>query len=181
VKYTLTVLVVVVLVSAGAGFGLRVEASSQAPRSQEPDVLPALLTEVHALRVAMEEIASAGPRIQLALGRLQLQEQRVNTLLRRIESVQADIVKASQDTDKLKDEFTQMEQASKSARVPAEEAQQVEAMLPRLRANWGRAAANLQRLQIEESTLTGELSTEQGRWADINRQMEELERTLARK
>ena len=47
----------------------------------------ALLTEVRGLRHAMEQMAAAGPRVQLALGRLQLQEQRVNTLVRRLETV----------------------------------------------------------------------------------------------
>jgi chromosome segregation ATPase len=179
VKQKLAVLVLV-LVSAGAGLVLRLQASSS-PQTQPADALPALLTEVHALRVAIEEMASVGPRVQLALGRLQLQEQRVNTLLRRIENVESEIVKASQETDKSKEEFTHLEQEVKSARNPPETLQQLEAMLPQTRTNWGRAAANLQRLQLEESTLTSELSTEQGRWSDINRQMEELERALTRK
>lgn len=42
--------------------------------SQQPDVLNALLVEVRGLRAAMEELASAGPRVQLSMGRLQLQE-----------------------------------------------------------------------------------------------------------
>jgi hypothetical protein len=53
------------------------------------DVLTQLLTEVRGLRAAMEQMASAGPRVQLVLGRLQLQEQRVNTLVRRQESVRS--------------------------------------------------------------------------------------------
>ena len=41
--------------------------------------MPALLTEVRGLRVAMEQMTSAGARVQLALGRLQLQESRLNS------------------------------------------------------------------------------------------------------
>ena len=51
--------------------------AAQSGRSAEPDVLNALLAEVRGLRAAMEQMSSAGPRVQLALGRLQLQEQRV--------------------------------------------------------------------------------------------------------
>jgi hypothetical protein len=59
------------LVIAGAiGVGLGV---SMAAQGTAPDVLGALLTEVRGLRQAMEQMASAGPRAQLALGRLQLQ------------------------------------------------------------------------------------------------------------
>src|SRR5687767_14532699 len=64
-------------------------------QSQEPQgVLSALLVEVRGLRAAMEQMASAGPRVQLALGRLQLQEQRLNTLVRRLEGVRDQLAQA---------------------------------------------------------------------------------------
>ena len=179
-KQILAVLVLVLL-WVSAGLALRVHASSRPTQIQQPDALPALLTEVRALRVAMEQMASAGPRVQLALGRLQLQEQRVNTLLHRIESVQSDILKTSQENDRLKQEFADIEQRSKSPQVPPEEQRQLQGMLPQVRASWGRSSESLQRLQAEETTLTADLASEQGRWTDINRQLEELERVLARK
>src|SRR5262245_32985306 len=46
-------------------------------QSQGVDPLPALLAEVHALRVTMEQQGSVGPRIQLTMARLNIQEQRV--------------------------------------------------------------------------------------------------------
>src|SRR5688572_1086 len=46
------------------------------------DLTTALLVEVRGLRAAIEQLASSNARIQLAIGRLQIQEQRVNTLLR---------------------------------------------------------------------------------------------------
>ena len=50
-------------------------AAAQTPgASQSGDIMPALLQEVRGLRVAMEQMTSAGARVQLALGRLQLQE-----------------------------------------------------------------------------------------------------------
>ena len=42
-------------------------------------------------------------------------------------------------------------------------------------------SADILRLQGEEASLAQQLSTEQGRWSDINRGLEELERALARK
>ena len=59
-----------------------------ATRAQEqPGILPSLLVEVRGLRAAIEQMASAGPRVQLALGRLQLQEQRLNTLLMKLDGI----------------------------------------------------------------------------------------------
>ena len=107
-----------VLVAAGAGLGVRARAAAQAARATDQDVLPALLIEVRGLRAAMEQMASAGPQVQLALGRLQLQEQRVNNLLRRIESVQNQLVTALQESDKAKQELTGLENELKSGSRP---------------------------------------------------------------
>ena len=171
-----------VLVAGGAGLGLRSRVSAQAPRAADQEVLPALLIEVRGLRAAMEHMASAGPRVQLALGRLQLQEQRVNNLLRRMESVQNDLSGALQEADKARQEVARTEGALRSGNIPPVEREHVEErVLPSFRANAVLAAAKVQRLQTEESGLNQELATEQNRWTDINRQMEELERTLTRK
>lgn len=177
-----TIGVITLLVVAwGAGLGLRSPVSAQAPRTADQDVLPALLIEVRGLRAAMEHMASAGPRVQLALGRLQLQEQRVNNLLRRMESVQNDLSAALQEADKARQEVARTEGALRSGNIPPLEREHVEDILPSFRANAVLAAAKVQRLQTEESGLAQELATEQNRWTDINRQMEELERTLTRK
>ncbi len=50
-----------------------------------------------------------------------------------------------------------------------------------MKAMSARAATEVQRLQVEESGIVQELASEQGRWSDINRQMEELERALGKK
>lgn len=175
------VVLTLVLVAGGAGLGVRIRAAAQAPRAADQDVLPALLIEVRGLRAAMEQMASAGAQVQLALGRLQLQEQRVNNLLRRMESVHHELSAALLESDRAMQEFTRMESALKSAGLPPEERQQVEGMLPQVKANQGHALAKVQRLQVEESGLTQELATEQGRWTEINQRMEELERALTRK
>jgi chromosome segregation ATPase len=175
------VVLTLVLVAGGAGLGVRARAAAQATRATDQDVLPALLIEVRGLRAAMEQMASAGPQVQLALGRLQLQEQRVNNLLRRIESVQNDLAKALEDSDRARQRLTMSKDALKSGRLPAEEQRQEEIILPELQATQGRALANVQRLQAEESGLTQELAAEQIRWAEINQRMEELERALTRK
>jgi predicted nucleic acid-binding Zn-ribbon protein len=175
------VVLTLVLVVGGAGLGVRARAATQATRATDQDVLPALLIEVRGLRAAMEQMASAGPQVQLALGRLQLQEQRVNNLLRRMESVQNEVAGALRESENTRQEFTKFENALKSAGIGPEEREHLENTLPFLKAVHGRALANVQRLQAEESGLTQELATEQGRWTDINQRLEELERALTRK
>lgn len=173
--------ITLVVVAWGAGLGLRSRVSAQASRAADQEVLPALLIEVRGLRAAMEHMASAGPRVQLALGRLQLQEQRVNKLLRRMESVQNDLAGTLQEADKARQQVARMEGELKSNRFEPDQQKDVENMLPDLQAGVGRLLAKVQRLQVGESDLAQELATEQNRWTDINRQMEELERALTRK
>lgn len=63
---TLTRVSGVALVIAAAAGGPFVVRAQQA--TTPPDVLVGLLVEVRGLRAAMEQMASAGPRVQLALG-----------------------------------------------------------------------------------------------------------------
>jgi hypothetical protein len=152
---------------------------SQASRGQ--DVLPALLVEVRGLRAAMEAMASSGPRVQLALGRLQLQEQRVNNLLRRLETVRASLAGAQREEEQSRVQIATVEEMFKSAAVPEGMSRaQVEEQLVMIKNAASFAATEVQRLQVEESGIVQELATEQGRWTDINQRMEELERGLTR-
>ena len=167
-----------VVVGSAAGLGLATRVAAQGTRADQ-DVLPALLVEVRGLRAAMEQMASAGPQVQLALGRLQLQEQRVNNLVRRMEGLQNELTSAGRDTDKAREELATMETALKT--MSGDERMAVEGIIPRLKTAHAREVARVQRLQVEEAGLNQELATEQGRWTEINQRMEELERALTRK
>ena len=144
-----------------------------------PETLAALLVEVRGLRAAMEQMASAGPRVQLALGRLQLQEQRVNTLVRRLEEVRGNLAQARKEFDALTERMAQFEAGSREAAEP-EMRREIEAQLKGLKAEIARANLDIQRLQNDEAVLAQDIAAEQGRWAEINQRLEELERSLGR-
>ena len=174
---------VVILIAAGLGLGAALQSGLSAQASQAAqgqDVLPALLIEVRGLRAAMEQMASSGPRVQLALGRLQLQEQRVNNLLRRLEAARGSMSGVQREEENLRQMLAQLEEASRTA-PEALQRGQAEHELAMTKIALARAATELQRLQLEESGIVQELASEQGRWSDINQRMEELERTLTRK
>jgi hypothetical protein len=151
---------------------------AQAPAGGQTDVLAALLTEVRGLRAAMEQMAAAGPRVQLALGRLQLQEQRVNTVVRRLEAVRTNLSAAQREHDAAASRLRDVEKAREA--VDPSERKEAEMVLPRLQRALAQAAGEVQRLLAEESALNVDISGEQARWSDINRRLEELERSLAR-
>jgi chromosome segregation ATPase len=143
--------VIVVLLLGGAAARGRTQgvATSQ-------DVLPALLAEVRGLRAAIEQMASAGPRVQLALGRLQLQEQRINTLIRRLETVRASLTTAQREQTAHEDGLKGLEAALKEAH-PEREALEAQAM--QMKRGAARAAAEVQRLLGEEAAVTAEITT----------------------
>ena len=117
--------------------------------------------------------------MQLALGRLQLQEQRVNTMVRRLEEVKASLGQAQKQLDEMTGRAAGLERASREASDP-EERRQAELMSRELKPEVTRAMSDVRRLEGEEATLSQDISGEQGRWADINRRLEELERSLGR-
>jgi len=153
--------------------------AAQAQARSEPDVLPALLTEVRALRLAMEQMASAGPRVQLAMGRLQLQEQRINTLLRRLESTRDSMRSLEKQIAEGQDGIGRVEQSLKQSDIP--DRLELERRLAAGRRSLADSNADLQRLAADEASLVQEIGMEQGRWNDINTRLEELDRALTRR
>ena len=171
-RATASVLVVVSLFVAAL-------AISPGHAQESQSILPALLTEVRGLRAAMEQMAAAGPRVQLALGRLQLQEQRVNTLLRRLETVRDSLASAERELLQHQNQlatFEAMRDRSLEPNHPPRE--EIEQMLKNFKNEASRASAEVQRLTAEETSIAGEIATEQARWTDLNQRLEELERSL---
>jgi len=160
-----------------------------APGSQ--DVMPALLTEVRGLRVAMEQMATAGARVQLVLGRLQLQEQRLTSAIKRLDETRTRLADTQRGLAEMTEQLTAMENAGKDgalalaphgqASSPEEMARMREEMKTQFTRQVAHMNAEVQRLTMEETTLANEVATEQARWMEFNQKLEELERGLGRK
>jgi len=174
--------VTVMATLAAAALGGSVVGRAQPPKttSTPPDVLSALLTEVRGLRAAMEQMASAGARVQLALGRLQLQEQRVNNLVRRLEVVKASLSDAQRGLEGTERRMKGLDAWSRESADPVER-QAAEQELRALKPQVPQLNADVQRLLAEETSLTQDIANEQHRWTDFNQRLEELERSLGRR
>jgi hypothetical protein len=146
---------------------------------QDPDVLGALLGEVRGLRTAIEQMSSASARVQLAMGRLQLNEQRITTYMRRMDEIRDRRPAAELDVQKRQREVDAFVDAIRQSGRPA--SAEVEAELKRVKGDLAEAKAYLLRLQTEEAQLSRDIATEQDRWAEINRTLEELDRVLTRR
>lgn len=152
-----------------------------APAAQNPDLTRELLVEIRGLRGAMEQLASAGPRVQLMFGRLQLQEQRINEQLRKADVVRAQLAKAQQEESEQRRQIQGFEEALERRNLPNADLKDMEESLPRMRQHLTFLVGEVQKFQVEEANLSSIISTEQSRWADINRALDELDRTLSRR
>lgn len=77
--------------------------------SPTADPLAALLSEVHALRLAMEHSATVTPRIQLTLARLNIEEQRIAQLAAQLDRTRRELTDAALETQKLADALAEIE------------------------------------------------------------------------
>ena len=168
--------------------------ASARTQTQEPaqssNILPALLTEVRGLRAAMEQMASAGARVQLALGRLQLQEQRLNAAINRLDGTRMRLSEMQRNLVEQQEQVAMLENMAKESgnRVPPAgqgehepDAKQFEMMVKDQQRGIARMNAEIQRLSAEEVALSNDVASEQARWSDLNQRLEELERGLTRR
>jgi hypothetical protein len=116
----------------------------------------------------------------LFVSRLQLQEGRMNTMIRRLDSVRETLASEQRELVNAQDGVKSAESdlASGLAGISREELVRLVAGRKR---QMEERRATVARLTAEETQLSADLATEQGRWTDINQRLDELERTLSRR
>lgn len=171
-----SMIVTAILVATAAASSWRPVAAQATPSD---GVLPALLVEVKGLRAAMEQMASAGPRVQLSVGRLQLQETRMNGMIRRLDTVRDSLADARRNVDRFKGAMKMFESDTRKPGDPPQE--EMASMLAGMKTELASSQATVDRLAAEEQQLANDLAIEQARWVDINQRLDELERSLAAK
>ena len=145
--------------------------------------IQALVAEVRALRVSMEQLMSAGPRIQLFTARLQLQETRVNNMIRRLDGVRDELSNTREELATAEQSQKAIEERLASTTL-AENSGERLALAEQLPAQRRRAATLRTRVTAltgEEAQLMADIGAEQARWNDINARLDDLERLLAKK
>jgi chromosome segregation ATPase len=172
--------VTLVLAVAATLTGAVVSARQTSPAKND-EVLPALLAEVKGLRAAMEQMASAGPRVQLFVGRLQLQEARITSMARRLDTVRDSLAGAQAHYENTRQRFKELQSAMAENREGLPPRAELESLLANLRSEMSAAKTAVDRLTAEEAQLVQDLTVEQGRWTEINQRLDELERALIKR
>lgn len=140
-----------------------------------------LLDEVRRLRVAIETMVSTSARVQIVFGRLQLQEQRTATAARRLDDLREQLARVTAESARMNGGIADLEESFRSGRGTPEERENWENEIKGLKRVAAQQETERQRLQTEEGMAANALAAEQGRWVELNQQLEELERTLARR
>jgi chromosome segregation ATPase len=156
---------------------------AQAPAGTGPvDIMPALLEEVRGLRHAMEQMSTAGPRVQLALGRLQLQEQRINHAIKRADDARARLTQLqreqTEERGRLRGFESLLTERGTRPNVEGPPLEELAAMIKHHKQRLAEHDAAVQRGAAEEALFATEVATEQTRWTEMNQRLEELERGL---
>lgn len=160
---------------ASALVSVAVLAQQPAPQA---DSTAALVQELRALRQAVEQMLAANVRVQLLMGRLQLQETRILSLGRQSTDIEARLASLRQEKDGLAMQqkvFAFMPDRTEDPKMREEAKQASEALAERMKEIDGRYLA----LQNEQASIQQTIAMEQGRWGDFNQRLEELERLLS--
>ena len=137
-----------------------------------------LLTEVRLLRQAIESLAGTNARVQIVFGRLQLQEQRTESAARRLDQARMATAGMTIRATEVADRYKQLEEAIAENQGKPEQMDDMRRELRALRAEIDQVEAERTRAMTAEAEAAAILNQEQGRWSDLNRQLDELERAL---
>jgi chromosome segregation ATPase len=165
--------IVLAFVTSGA-FVAHVPAQQPAPVQTE------LLAEVRLLRQAIESLAGTNARVQIVFGRLQLQDQRTESAANKLDAVRGALTKVMSEISGMSDHLKLVENIVNDGRRKPEEIEQAREEVTGTRRALERMELDRARLAAEEADAASALNQEQGRWSDLNRQLDELERLLTK-
>jgi hypothetical protein len=140
-----------------------------------------LLAEVRLLRQAIESLTGVNARVQIVFGRLQLQEQRTAAAGQRLDQARDAAAKITQEIARHTENLHGLEAIISDGRRKPDELEQAKAESAMIARLLERLEQDRVRLIASETEAVGALNQEQGRWSDLNRQLEELERALAKR
>jgi hypothetical protein len=138
----------------------------------------ALLLEVRLLRQAIETLAGTNARVQIVFGRLQLQEQRTATTAKRLEDIRGALSKVAMQITQMSESLQRYEELDLATLDPKQR-EQIPMSVRGLKAELQLLESERIRLATQESDAANQLALEQNSWNDLNRSLDELERTLA--
>ena len=162
-----TVVLVVGLAGSAAG-------QQRTPPSAAPATMDEVLSELRALRTELRESSAVSLRVQLLVARLQLQEQRINSVWRQLSEVE-DKLQANEKNRAVPEQIFRLMGLEPGAEPPKEMAAMVEMFKNQVAASEKTDSD----LKLRQTDLMQLMTQEQSRWTAFNAQLEMLEQALA--
>jgi chromosome segregation ATPase len=151
-------------------------ARAQAP-SPEPQALQTLLAEVRQLRIAIERSNQIGPRIQISMERLRLQQEQVARIARQLDDLRRELDKSRPEQAKVQQRIQALDSQATQTADPVHR-KEMEEVSKELKLEAEQAEKSLQQAQVREGELASRLQAEQGRLAELNDRLDQVERAL---
>jgi hypothetical protein len=156
-------------------------AFAQQPANNDPAAngatLQALLTEVRQLRVALERSTTVLPRLQLAIARYQMQQERVDRLDRELRTFRAQLASDSSSKDRMTASIKQFEDQASQTPDPAARSH-IEEAAKAMKAELEQQTLREQSERTQEIEMSSLLKTEQGKLNDLSEQLNQLDRKM---
>jgi len=158
---------------------LRAQSSNRAPENTAGDqqVLQALLSEVHQLRLTLQRTNLSLFRAQITIERLRMQQERVERLARQLEENQNEITGSSLSQSQLTERSKELEAQIKLEQDAGRRAQ-LEAQYKELKYIMDQQTERETQLRARQAQLTTQLQAERIKLDEIDSRLEALERQL---
>lgn len=145
-----------------------------------PSAEPGVVRELRALRESVERFLAANVRVQLLMGRLQLQEARIQTIVRQASDLDTQMAQLTREREEVIRQRSAMERLSRQA-SDAQERDDASRQAGHLANVLKQIEARLATVGADLAAVQQTLSAEQNRWGEFNGRLEELELELRRR
>lgn len=156
---------------------LALAGQNAAQRPDDPLSSQAVVQELRLLREAVEQVLATSVRVQLLMGRLQLQEARIQALIRQGSEIDSQLAGMASERQSLTTQRRMLEQIPEKSTDP-EEREFASHQLAELTERLKQIEIRHGSLLVEQANVQQLVHTEQTRWDDFNNRLEDLERLL---
>jgi len=152
-------------------------AGQQTAQPSQDATLQAVLNEVHALRLALEQNNRIGPAVQIAVAQMQMMDERARDAAKQLQGVRDKIAESRARKTSLQASIKQMEAQAGQA-IDQNAKSRLEDNISSLKTAVENQTAVDQELQSKEADASSQLANEQNRLNEISDRLKSLERAL---
>lgn len=155
----------------------QVRKGAESPPDDDRRILRALLEEVRQLRVELQRANVVSQRLQITLARIRLQESRVDSLTRSLQTVRSHLIEMRETRSRVENEMKESEE--RMSREPEGDARKLlEFQIKEMRTRLNILAREEEQAGNRETELNVQLQAEQAKLGDLNNQLDNMVRQL---